>query len=143
MENNLKESFLKTKDPIEEKYLPFIELEFDYEINRAIHCTSLKEEKYSLSNKSQNCDKLSETFSEKDTLIDYDEVLNNLKNENNDKFSDELAPRYFRCEQVAFFKKNYFKALISNKRIRLINQNFDLDLVYEAFAIFCLFYPSI
>ncbi len=54
MENNLKESFLKTKDPLEEKYLPFIDLEFDYEINRVFQKIKIKEDKSSFLIKSQN-----------------------------------------------------------------------------------------
>lgn len=129
MENNLKESFLKTKDSLERKYLPFIDLEFDYEINKVFHQTNKKADQSSFLNKSNTIEKLSETFSEKDSDIDYNEILNDLKNNNNDKFNDQLAPRYYRCEEVAFLKKNYFKALVSNKRIRLINKHFDLDLV--------------
>lgn len=129
MENNFKESFLSTKDPLEEKYLPYLDLEFDYEINKVFLSTNIKEEKSSFSNKSQNFENFSGTFSEKDSEFDYNEILNELKNNNNDKFNDQLAPRYHLCEEVAFFKKNYFKALVSNKRIRLINKQFDLDLV--------------
>ena len=123
MENNLKESFIRTKDPHEAKYLPFLDLEFDYEINKIFKSTETKEEKTTLLNQTL------ETFSEKDSVYDYNEILNDIKNNNCDKFNDQLAPRYFRCEDVAFYKKNYFKALVSNKRIRLINKKFDLDLV--------------
>jgi len=129
MENNLKESFLKTKDPLEEKYLPFIDLEFDYEINRVFQKIKIKEDKSSFLNKSQNLEKSSETFSEKDSESEYNEILNSLNSFNSDKFNDQLAPRYYLCEEVGFYKKNHFKALVSNKRIRLINKQFDLDLV--------------
>jgi len=129
MENNLKESFLRSKDPKEEKYLPFVDLEYDYEINKHYYCNSIKNEKRSLSNKSSSIEKVSETFSEKDSELDFNEILNKIHSNNNDRFNDQLAPRYFRSEEVAFYKKNHFKALVSNKRIRLINKEFDLDLV--------------
>ncbi len=122
MENNLRQSFLNTKDPKEEKYLKFINLEFDYEINKVLKAIEIKEEKSFLLNQTDN---LSETFSEKDSSLNCNQFLFN----NKDKFDDQLATRYFRSEKVSFYKKNYLKAIISRKRIRLITNEFDLDLV--------------
>ncbi len=48
-----------------------------------------------------------------------------------DKFPDDLVEPFHKCEPVSFLKRNYLKSLVSKKKIRLINPDFDLDLVYE------------
>ena len=72
----------------------------------------------------------SETFSEKDSSSE-NSLTNSqyIKNYNSADFHDDYAPRYHRCSEVPFYKKNHFKALISNQRIRFIDNNFDLDLM--------------
>jgi hypothetical protein len=47
-----------------------------------------------------------------------------------DKFPDELVDPFYKCEPVKCYKRNWIKTLVSKKKIRLINQDFDLDLVY-------------
>lgn len=127
MENNLRESFIRTKDIEEQKYLSFIDLEFDYEINKFYETSS--NEKDELTNKSVITERLSENFFEKKSESRSKEFLNKLKYYNHENFNDEFAPLNFKCEDVPFYKKNFFKALISNKRSRLINNEFDLDLM--------------
>ena len=64
--------------------------------------------------------------------LDYDyEKNSNIDNEdfNKESFNDSLADKFYRCEQVTCFKKNFLKRLVSKKKIRLINNNFDLDLM--------------
>ncbi len=127
MENDLKEKFMKTKDPYEEKYRPFCELEFDYEINNHFKTSRLKEDNQNYSDLSING--FSDNFSEKDSQCDNSGLYKNLQIIDDANFNDELAPRYYNCEDVPCYKKNYFKAIVSNKRIRLINRDFDLDLM--------------
>ena len=127
---NLKEKFLKTKDPLEEKYLPFISLNFDYEMKNFENISFKKENRNLLLNDSDNnTEKLSEIPIDKENDFEFNPIFNKFKNFNNKKFNDQLAPRFYRCEDVKCYKKNYLKAMISNKRIRFLNNNFDLDLV--------------
>jgi hypothetical protein len=56
--------------------------------------------------------------------------MDNSQNDNiKDKFCDELAPRFYKCEDVKFFKKKWIKSLVSKNKIRFINSKYDLDLV--------------
>lgn len=126
MENNLRESFISSKDKEEQKYLKYIDLKFDYEINNFYN---LSNKKYFNTDESVITERLSENFVQKEYEYDCNAILEKLKKINVEKFSDELAPINYRCENVPFYKKNYLKALVSNKRTRLINNQFDLDLM--------------
>ena len=44
-------------------------------------------------------------------------------------FEDSLADRFFKSEPTSCLKRNWLKCLVSKKKIRLVNNQFDLDLV--------------
>lgn len=126
METNLRESLLKTKDPIEAKYLKFIDWEFDYEINNFLEDS----ENTQIFNVNDN-----EILNEKSAKIvnnystkDNTQSINKLSN-----FSDELAPRFYKCEPIFCLKRKFIKKIVSKKKIRLINNEFDLDLMYYTY----------
>ena len=130
MEYNMKENFLKNVESSQEKFIPILDLEYDYEINDIYELIKINQKKLITSNYLSNLDKFSEKSDEKDFDFDREEIINKYKDLNSDKFNDSLAPRYYKCEKIPFYQKNHFKAMISNKRIRLINKDFDLDLMY-------------
>lgn len=49
--------------------------------------------------------------------------------ERNDVFCDDLAPRFYKCEKIGFFQRKWLKSLVSKNKIRLINKQYDLDLM--------------
>ncbi len=62
--------------------------------------------------------------------FDYEKnVYKENENINSNKFDDSLASRYYLCENICFMKRNLIKGLVSKKKIRMINKDFDLDLV--------------
>ena len=69
MDTTLKESFLKSIDPVEISYKKFIDNEYHYEINN----------------------------------FDWEEP-------NDDKFPDDLIPRFYKCEEKSFFKRKLLKS---------------------------------
>ena len=48
-----------------------------------------------------------------------------------EKFSDKLVEPFHKCQPISCYKRNWVKSLVSKKKIRLINNDFDLDLVYS------------
>jgi hypothetical protein len=50
-----------------------------------------------------------------------------------EEFPDELVDPFYKCEPVSCHKRNWIKSLVSKRKIRLINSDFDLDLVYLLF----------
>jgi hypothetical protein len=123
------------------------------QIFSCIHSRNSLSDDINNNNKSKNKSG-SRTFSEKDSLSEIEENIhnnnnnNNYNNNNNNnkdvdvddyikyinnfksfKFEDEYVPRYYKCSDVPFYKKNHFKALVSNQRIRFIDNDFDLDLM--------------
>ena len=123
MENNLRESFIRTKDPIETKYLKYIDWEFDYEINNFT-----EDSNENFSSKLGNSDQKKKISENENNNTEYNNINNKLLN-NLENFSDEFAPRFYKCENVFCLKKKYIKSIISKNKIRLINKDFDLDLM--------------
>jgi len=118
METDLRQSFIKTKDPIESKYIKFIDWKYDYEINKLLN----EENSFNSLNKKETFDKVINSSDDCNDL--KDKIQNDLNN-----YFDELAPRFYKCEPIFFYKKNFLKKMISKKKIRLINSEFDLDLM--------------
>jgi hypothetical protein len=144
--------------PLTEEHKRLCKLEFDYEVNNFFNAVDLKanllprvhninsqsnsnsniNSNYNSNYNSNNLSKnISQTFSEKDSLSEKEENNNNNKVDKYMKlkkdfksfiFQDDYVPRYYKCSYVPFYKKNHFKALISNQRIRFIDNDFDLDL---------------
>jgi hypothetical protein len=64
--------------------------------------------------------------------FDYEKNHPELINEEKfslEKFPDNLAEKFHNCEKVSIFKKNFIKGLVSKKKIRFTNNQFDLDLM--------------
>ncbi len=122
METNLRESFIQTKDPREAKYIKFIDWEFDYEIN-----SFLEEEQQTQIVKAKENEK-SQKFVKNEfnnsASNEYSKTQNNLNG-----FLDEFVPRFYKCEPIFCLRKKFIKKIISKKKIRLINKDFDLDLM--------------
>lgn len=129
MENDLRQSLLKTKDPIESKYLKYIDWEFDYEFNNFLDDHFYK--KWNKNEEEKNKNGINnETFKlEKPQNNNIDFSKEEKISYCLDSFKDELAPRYYKCEPICCLKKKLFKGLVSKKKIRLINKDFDLDLM--------------
>lgn len=47
-----------------------------------------------------------------------------------EKFPDELAPKFYKCEKINVLNRKWIKTIVSRNKIRLVNSKFDLDLMY-------------
>jgi hypothetical protein len=62
--------------------------------------------------------------------FDY-EINKNTKSEGNDALNDEFVDRFYKCEDISLLKRQWIKKLVSKNKIRLVNNEFDLDLMYN------------
>jgi hypothetical protein len=63
---------------------------------------------------------------------EYDYERDPIKEENLNelsRFPDEFAPRFYKCEDIGICRKKWMKGLVSKNKIRLINRDYDLDLM--------------
>jgi len=132
---NLRESLIHTKDPFESLYLPFLDWEFDYEINNLPNDI--------LSGQNQNQNQINST----DTALKNkaNSVLNNFNNINTinlNEFNDEFAEPLYKCEEISCLKLNFIKKLVSKKKVRLVNKDFDLDLIYITKRVMAMGFPA-
>lgn len=64
-----------------------------------------------------------------DYEINYYKENGNI--DENESFCDELVPRFYKCEPIKFYRKNWIKGIVSKNKIRLINKRYDLDMMYK------------
>ncbi len=115
MENDLRQSFIETKNLFETKYLKFIDWEYDYEINNIFEEQNFN----NVFEKNKSADEIS---------LNENENQDSPTQNNLNFYLDELAERFYKCEPIFWMKKKFIKKYISKKKIRLINKDFDLDL---------------
>jgi hypothetical protein len=51
------------------------------------------------------------------------------KGESVNEVGDEFVDRFFKCETISYFRRQWIKKLVSKNKIRLVNNDFDLDLM--------------
>lgn len=105
MNKNVNEKLL-VQNTTDSKYTEKLKLKFDYEVNNYIFDD--KDNKFMTLLKKNN---------EKVTCLD------------NEKFTDELVEKFYRCKSISFIRKSCLKSVISKQKIRFRNNKFDLDLV--------------
>ena len=59
-----------------------------------------------------------------------------------ENFPDELAEKYYKCEPINFFSRSCLKEIVSEGRIRMHRNNYDLDLVYITKRLIAMGYPA-
>jgi hypothetical protein len=69
--------------------------------------------------------------------LQFDYEVNKFKaNEFKDTdIGDEFVDRFYKCETISFFRRKWIKKLVSKNKIRLVNNEFDLDLMYDLYNI--------
>ena len=59
-----------------------------------------------------------------------------------ENFPDELAEKYYKCQPISFFARSCIKEVVSEGRIRMHRNNYDLDLVYITKRLIAMGYPA-
>ncbi len=67
---------------------------------------------------------------EKKLELKFDYEINNYNSGDIEDIGDALVERFYKCEQINILKRKWVKKLVSKNKIRLVNTDFDLDLMY-------------
>ena len=59
----------------------------------------------------------------------FDYEINNYNLQEIECIDDQLADKFYKCETINILKRKWIKKLVSKNKIRLINSEFDLDLM--------------
>jgi hypothetical protein len=59
----------------------------------------------------------------------FDYEINNYNLQEIEYLNDQLAEKFYKCETVNVLKRKWMKKLVSKNKIRLVNKQFDLDLM--------------
>jgi hypothetical protein len=61
--------------------------------------------------------------------LQFDYEINKTKLDDMKDLNDEFVDRFYKCETINFFRRQWVKKLVSKNKIRLVNNEFDLDLM--------------
>ncbi len=59
----------------------------------------------------------------------FDYEISNYNSAGVDDIDDSLIQRFYKCEDINTLKRKWIKKLVSKNKIRLVNSEFDLDLM--------------
>jgi hypothetical protein len=68
---------------------------------------------------------------EKKLELKYDYEINNYNSGEIEDIGDALVERLYKCENINILKRKWIKKLVSKNKIRLVNSEYDLDLMYS------------